>query len=42
MQIEGLEGCESLQKLDMTLNFVSKQTLHTVMSLAHNIHLTEL
>lgn len=33
-------GCESLQKLDLTVNFVGR--LSSVDSLKHNIHLTEL
>ncbi|KAM3866120.1 dynein axonemal assembly factor 11 [Diretmus argenteus] len=38
--IENLEGCESLQKLDLTLNFVGR--LSSVESLKHNVHLREL
>ncbi|XP_031696640.1 protein tilB homolog [Anarrhichthys ocellatus] len=38
--IENLEGCESLQKLDLTVNFVG--LLSSVESLQHNVHLTEL
>lgn len=33
-------GCESLQKLDLTVNFVGR--LSSVESLQHNVHLTEL
>lgn len=33
-------GCESLQKLDLTVNFVGR--LSSVESLRHNVHLTEL
>lgn len=38
--VENLEGCESLQKLDLTLNFVGELT--TVETLKQNIHLREL
>ncbi|KAM9844976.1 dynein axonemal assembly factor 11 [Aulostomus maculatus] len=38
--IENLEGCESLQKLDLTVNFVGR--LSSVETLQHNIHLREL
>lgn len=34
------EGCESLQKLDLTVNFVGM--LSSVESLKHNLHLREL
>ena len=33
-------GCESLQKLDLTVNFVGR--LSSVESLRHNVHLAEL
>lgn len=33
-------GCESLQKLDLTVNFVGR--VSSVESLKHNVHLTEL
>jgi protein TilB len=39
-KIENLEGCESLQKLDLTLNFIGELT--SVESLRGNIHLQEL
>jgi protein TilB len=39
-KIENLEGCESLQKLDLTLNFVGELT--SVESLKGNIHLQDL
>ncbi|MGH0166027.1 UNVERIFIED_CONTAM: hypothetical protein FKN15_061465 [Acipenser sinensis] len=39
-QIENLEGCESLQKLDFTVNFIGE--LSSVESLKQNIHLREL
>lgn len=42
LQIEGLEKCEQLQKLDMTLNFVDIQNLPSVCSLKVNVHLKEL
>uniref|UniRef100_A0A8C4ZQ19 Leucine-rich repeat-containing protein 6 n=1 Tax=Gadus morhua TaxID=8049 RepID=A0A8C4ZQ19_GADMO len=38
--IENLEGCESLKKLDLTVNFVGR--LSSVASLKHNLHLREL
>ncbi|KAJ8337299.1 hypothetical protein SKAU_G00385190 [Synaphobranchus kaupii] len=38
--IENLEGCESLQKLDLTVNFVGQ--LSSVQSLKGNLHLREL
>ncbi|XP_048384660.1 dynein axonemal assembly factor 11 isoform X2 [Stegostoma tigrinum] len=38
--IENLEGCEFLQKLDLTVNFVGELT--SVESLKHNVHLQEL
>lgn len=39
-RIENLKGCESLQKLDLTLNFIGELT--SVERLAGNIHLREL
>ena len=39
-RIENLEGCESLNKLDLTLNFIGEIT--SVQSLSNNIHLTTL
>ena len=38
-KIQNLQRCESLKKLDLTINFVSKAGLLTVESLRHNIHL---
>ncbi|TRY91008.1 hypothetical protein DNTS_023025 [Danionella cerebrum] len=38
--IENLEGCESLHKLDLTVNFVGK--LSSITSLKFNLHLREL
>ena len=38
--IEGLDGCENLRKLDLTLNFVGQ--LSSVLSLRKNQHLEEL
>lgn len=38
--IENLEGCESLQKLDLTLNFIGELT--SVNSLKNNYNLKEL
>lgn len=39
-RIENLEGCEFLNKLDLTVNFVGELT--SVDSLVENIHLKEL
>jgi protein TilB len=39
-RIENLEGCESLQKLDLTVNFIGELT--GVRSLKANIHLQSL
>lgn len=39
-RIENLEGCESLQKLDLTVNFVGDLT--SVKNLKNNIHLESL
>jgi protein TilB len=39
-RIENLEGCESLQKLDLTVNFVGELT--SVQSLKNNVHLESL
>jgi protein TilB len=39
-RLENLEGCESLQKLDLTVNFVGELT--SVQSLKNNIHLQSL
>lgn len=38
--IENLEGCESLQKLDLTMNFIGKLT--SVQNLKNNFNLREL
>ena len=38
--VEGLEGCENLRKLDLTLNFVGRIT--SLLSLRQNLHLEEL
>ena len=38
--VEGLEGCENLRKLDLTLNFVGQIT--SLLSLRQNLHLEEL
>lgn len=38
--IEGLDGCESLEKLDLTLNFIGE--ISSVKKLVCNIHLREL
>lgn len=39
-KIENLQGCESLEKLDLTLNFIGD--LESVASLKSNIHLKHL
>lgn len=39
-RIENLEGCELLEKLDLTMNFVGELT--SVNSLKNNYHLKEL
>ncbi|XP_065442239.1 dynein axonemal assembly factor 11 isoform X1 [Chrysemys picta bellii] len=39
-RIENLEGCEELQKLDLTANFIGE--LSSIEILKHNIHLKEL
>ena len=39
-RIENLEGCEFLNKLDLTVNFVGELT--SVENLIENIHLKEL
>lgn len=39
-RIENLEGCESLQKLDLTVNFVGELT--SVKTLKNNINLESL
>lgn len=39
-KVENLEGCESLQKLDLTLNFIGDLT--SIESLRENINLQEL
>ncbi|KXZ50719.1 hypothetical protein GPECTOR_15g403 [Gonium pectorale] len=41
-KLQNLQRCESLKKLDLTINFVSKAGLLTVESLRANIHLEEL
>lgn len=41
--IEGLRSCEKLEKLDLTVNFVSEKTLYESMeNVRHNIHLHEI
>ncbi|XP_024533033.1 protein tilB homolog isoform X2 [Selaginella moellendorffii] len=42
LKVEGLEQCEFLEKLDMTLNFVGKKELPSVAALRANIHLRDL
>lgn len=41
-QVEGLQHCEALEKLDLTLNFVDLQHLPSVQSLSANVHLHDL
>lgn len=41
-KIQNLQRCESLQKLDLTVNFVDKAGLLSLASLQHNEHLSEL
>lgn len=41
-KIQNLQRCESLQKLDLTVNFLDKAGLLSVQSLQHNDHLAEL
>ncbi|CAK9224269.1 unnamed protein product [Sphagnum troendelagicum] len=42
VKVEGLEHCEALEKLDLTLNFVDLQQLPSVTTLKANLHLREL
>jgi hypothetical protein len=42
VQVEGLEKCEALEKLDLTLNFVDLQNLPSIVALEANVHLKEL
>lgn len=39
-KVENLEGCESLEKLDLTLNFIGD--IESICSLKNNIHLRHL
>ena len=41
-KVQNLQRCESLQKLDLTVNFLDKAGLLSVQSLQHNEHLSEL
>lgn len=41
-KFQNLQRCESLQKLDVTLNFISKAGLLSVHTLQHNLHLRDL
>lgn len=41
-KLQNLQRCESLQKLDVTLNFISKAGLLSMRTLQHNIHLQDL
>lgn len=41
-KIQNLQRCESLQKLDLTINFIPKAGLLSIASLAGNHHLREL
>lgn len=42
VQVEGLEKCEALEKLDLTLNFVDLQNLPSIVALKANVHLKDL
>lgn len=42
IQVEGLERCESLRKLDLTVNFVDRAGLLTLQRLRANEFLREL
>ncbi|KAJ7569781.1 hypothetical protein O6H91_01G093700 [Diphasiastrum complanatum] len=42
VKVEGLQHCEFLEKLDLTLNFVEEKELMSVSSLRKNIHLRDL
>ena len=39
---QNVQRCESLERLDLTANFVPKSSLGSVSCLAHNIHFREL
>lgn len=42
-KIEGLGGCEKLEKLDFTVNFIDLDTFrHSMETLHHNTHLKEM
>lgn len=41
-KVQNLQRCESLQKLDLTVNFLDKAGLLSLASLQHNEHLREL
>jgi protein TilB len=41
-KVQNLQGCESLKKLDLTVNFIAKAGLLTLQSLAANALLREL
>ena len=41
-KVQGLQQCESLTKLDLTLNFIDKQGLLNIASLQRNASLTDL
>lgn len=41
-KVQNLQRCESLQKLDLTVNFVNKAGLLSISSLADNYNLQEL
>lgn len=42
LQIENLQRCESLTKLDLTVNFIDKKGLLSIDSLAANYKLRDL
>ena len=41
-RIQNLQRCESLERLDLTANFIPQASLCSAASLAHNIHFREL
>ena len=41
-KVQNLQRCESLARLDLTMNFIGKASLQSVGSLSANIFLTEL
>lgn len=41
-RIENVQRCESLERLDLTANFIAKSALTSVACLRHSIHFREL